>query len=208
MKVDVFNQKGSKTTKSVELADNVFAKFVGEDLLAQYVYVYLSNQRAPIAHTKDRSDVSGGGKKPWRQKGTGRARVGSNRSPIWTGGGVTFGPRNIRNWKKSMPKKMRKAAFKGAFSKLVAAGNVRIVDKIELKDERLTNQAHEIIVGFESPKKALIIVDKSNQNLLNAFANVSSVTVVRAAELNTYDILTGGMIIILEDAIEYLNNKA
>ena len=102
MKVDLYDNKGKKSSKQVELEASVFAGKINQDLLRQYVYTYLGNQRQSNAHTKERGDVRGGGKKPWKQKGTGRARHGSSRSPIWKGGSVTFGPSNDRNFKKVM----------------------------------------------------------------------------------------------------------
>ncbi|CAG1771971.1 partial 50S ribosomal protein L4, partial [uncultured bacterium] len=133
MNLPVFNQKAKKI-EEIEVNDSVFNAPVNDKVLAQYVYVYLSNQRESNAHTKDRSEVRGGGKKPWKQKGTGRARVGSIRSPIWKGGGVTFGPTNQTNWKRKLTKSFKAAAFRNAFSKLNKAGLLNIIDGFEIKE--------------------------------------------------------------------------
>jgi len=110
MKATIYNTKGTKAG-DIDLPEEVFGLDMNESLVHQVYVSMMSNKRSNIAHTKDRSDVSGGGKKPWKQKGTGRARVGSNRSPIWIGGGITFGPRNDKNFKKKINKKMKSKAL-------------------------------------------------------------------------------------------------
>ena len=118
MKINLYNQKGEKVGKT-DLPDEIFNVEINSDLLHQVIVSQMANKRQSSAHTKDRGDVSGGGKKPWRQKGTGRARHGSRRSPIWVGGGVTFGPKSEKNYKKTIPQKMkRKALFMALSSKV------------------------------------------------------------------------------------------
>ena len=203
MNIDLFTQSGKKADRKVELNESVFAAPINEDILAQYVYVYLSNQRAPVAHTKDRSQVSGGGKKPWKQKGTGNARAGSNRSPIWRHGGITFGPTSARNWKKSMNQKMRVAAIRSAFSKVTEAGKLQIVEKLELNNEKLAQQAIEFMGNLKLNGKMLLVTDSKNDTLIKAFRNIPKTRVVQVGELNAYDLLNGGNVLMLESALPY-----
>lgn len=206
MKLDIYSQTGKKSTKQADVADQVFGAEVNKDLLSQYVFIYLSNQREAVAHTKDRADVSGGGKKPHAQKGTGRARAGSNRSPIWRHGGVTFGPLNERNWKKSLNKKMRKQALCSAVSMMVKEDKVKVVDTIKLDNEKLTKQAIELVSNFGNPKKVTLVAAEVNKDLLKAFANLPKAKVALVSELNAYDVLNAGELIFMQDALPFTNN--
>ena len=135
MKVDVKNQK-NEVVEQIELNDKIFKVKANADTIFQVYTSMLSNRRQPLASTKDRSEVSGGGRKPWKQKGTGRARVGSIRSPIWVGGGVTFGPRhNEANFKKGVNQKMKQKALAMVLSSKVKDNELIILDKIELKND-------------------------------------------------------------------------
>lgn len=205
MKLDIYAQTGKKTASKAEAPDKVFGAKVNKTLMSQYVFVYLSNQRASIAHAKDRSEVSGGGVKPWKQKGTGRARAGSSRSPLWRKGGATFGPTKERNWKKDMNKKMRRGALCSALSQLVKAEKLKIVDKIDLKETGLTKQGMGILQNFGSPRKVLIVTNGKQENVMKAFANVSNVNVTQVGELNAYDVINAGEVLFLADALEYTN---
>ncbi len=203
MKFDIYTQKGTKAERKAELNDSVFAAPINDKLLAQYVYIYLSNQRASVAHTKDRSEVSGGGRKPWRQKGTGNARAGSNRSPIWVHGGITFGPSSERNWKRDLNKKMRVAAMRSALSKVVATKKLQIVDKVDLASEKLAQQAVKMLGDFKVTGKSIVVTEAKNESIMKAFRNIPNVRVVQVGELNAYDLLTGGNVLMLEAAIAY-----
>lgn len=204
MKASLYNQKG-KEIGVIELSDSVFGNKVSKKVLSQYVYSYLSNQRESNANTKDRSEVSGGGKKPFKQKGTGRARAGSNRSPIWRGGGVTFGPTNERNYKKKMTKKFRASAFRSAFSYLKAEDKLRILDKVELTDTNaITKNAIEILNAFSNPKKVLIVTAIKNPFLLRAFANVKNVYVQTISKINVYDLLNYNLVLVEQEALSYI----
>lgn len=204
MNLPVLDHKAKKVSE-VEANESVFNSSVNDKVLAQYVYVYLSNQRESNAQTKDRSEVSGGGKKPWAQKGTGRARAGSNRSPIWKGGGVTFGPTNKTNWKRKLTKSFKASAFRNAFSKLNKAGLLNIVDSFELK-EPSTKEAVEIQTSFENPKKMTIITSKKNENLIKSFSNIKKTKVVLISEVNVYDLLNGGKVLLEKETLDYINN--
>ncbi|MFH0923542.1 MAG: 50S ribosomal protein L4 [Candidatus Falkowbacteria bacterium] len=131
--VKIYNQKAEQVG-DMKLADKVFGVKASEALVHQAMVAQMSNERQVLAHTKDRSEVRGGGKKPWRQKGTGRARVGSSRSPIWIGGGVTFGPRKDRNFKKNINKKMRQKAMFMALSDRVESGDMAVLEKLEMAE--------------------------------------------------------------------------
>ena len=150
IKVKVYNQKGEETGEE-KLSDKVFGIKVNETLVHQAMVAQMSNERQVLAHTKDRSEVRGGGRKPHPQKGTGRARAGSTRSPIWKGGGVTFGPRSERNYKKNLNKKMRQKALFMVLSDKVENKNLLLLDKLEVKEYKSKN-ADEMINKLESKK--------------------------------------------------------
>ncbi len=204
MNLPVVDIKATKISE-VEVSDSVFNSSVNDKVLAQYVYVYLSNQRESNANTKDRSEVRGGGKKPWAQKGTGRARAGSSRSPLWKGGGVTFGPTNKTNWKRKLTKSFKAAAFRNAFSKINKAGLLNIVDTLEVK-EPSTKEAVSIQESFENPKKMMIVTSKKNENLIKSFSNIKKARVVLVSEVNVYDLLNAGKVLLEKDALDYINN--
>jgi large subunit ribosomal protein L4 len=173
-------------------------------LLAQAVYTYQSNQRQANAQTKDRSEVSGGGKKPWRQKGTARARHGSTRSPIWAGGGVTFGPTKERNYKKRMNKKMRKQAVRSGFSLMAKNGNVLILEKI---DPKKTNEVQKIIKKMKLEDKKVTFIQEDEKGLFRSARNMDRVDAKRVGELSTYDVLNAGVMIILDEALDTISQK-
>jgi large subunit ribosomal protein L4 len=198
MKTDIYNQKGEKAG-SVELSESVFGLPWNSDLVHQVMVSMQSNARIAIAHTKDRSEVSGGGAKPWRQKGTGRARHGSRRSPIWIGGGVTFGPRNERNFAKKINKKMRAKAFYTVLSEKNRGGEILFVDTLETGEIK-TKKAKEILAslggisGFDGlvTKKnnaAFIALGERDENTEKSFRNFGNVKVGDISSLNLLNIL-------------------
>lgn len=196
MKLTTANIKGIET-KDLNQKESI--------VLATALKAYAENSRAARANTKDRSEVRGGGKKPWKQKGTGRARVGSIRSPIWKGGGVTFGPTNQTNWKRKLTKSFKAAAFRNAFSKLNKAGLLNIIDGFEIK-EPSTKEAVEIKANFENPKKLTIVTAKKNDNLVKSFANLPKSNIVMVSEVNVYDLINGGKVLLDKESLEYINN--
>lgn len=159
MKTDIYNAQGKKSG-SIELPESVFGVAWNDSLMHQVVTAMQANARTPVAHTKTRGDVRGGGRKPWQQKGTGRARHGSIRSPIWKGGGVTHGPRNDKNYAREIPKKMRAKALFMALSRKLKDGEVIFVDSF----------------GFETPKTALA------QKALTAIGKKAGVNIARKAK--------------------------
>jgi len=198
-----YDNKGKLQKEKKELQADIFTAKVNEKLLTQAVNAYLANQRQSNAQTKDRGEVSGGGKKPWKQKGTGRARAGSSRSPIWKGGGVTFGPTNELNFKKDMNKKMRKLAMVSSFSKQASNDNVVVFSGIELKDGK-TKELLKIIGDFAN-EKLLIIQPEADQNLFNATCNLEAVNLQVVNAVNYFEVLNAKKIIILEKALESIN---
>lgn len=206
MKVDVINQKGKSVSK-LDVQDDVFGVDPKQSIIAQYVYAYLSNQRESNAHTKTRAEVSGGGRKPWRQKGTGRARFGSTRNPIWTKGGVAFGPRNTVNWKKNLTKKFRRAALKHALSALMKAENIKVVEQLVFDEKKpLTKQATDFIKSIEV-KKCVVVVSEKNSTIQNAFSNIQSAKVVTVNDVNVYDLVSNGTIIFDTESIQKIQDR-
>lgn len=191
--IPAFNQSG-KSIGTVQLAESVFGLPWNKDLVHQVAVSMMANARAGTAHTKDRGEVSGGGKKPWKQKGTGRARHGSTRSPIWVGGGVTFGPRNDKDYSKKINKKMRVKALYTVLSKRARDGQMLALDTLTIaapktKDAAGILAALSTTAGFEkltSSKKttALIIVPEMNDAVAKSFANLPGVFMSTARELN------------------------
>lgn len=198
MKVEFFDKKGKKSESKKEISDVIFADTVNKKLLSQAVFVYLSNQREANAHSKDRSEVSGGGKKPWKQKGTGRARHGSSRSPIWKGGGVTFGPTNQRNFKKTLTKKMRASAMRSA---MLSKFNDNKLFLIENPSISKTKDVEELVSKL-SLKGKITFVQKAEGGLYRCSKNLKGVKAMLAGEVSSYSILNSGNLIIVEDAVD------
>ncbi|MEI6597401.1 MAG: 50S ribosomal protein L4, partial [bacterium] len=196
IKIKIYNQN-AEATGEMELSSKVFGMKVNHDLIHQAVVTQMANERQVIAHTKDRSEVRGGGRKPWAQKGTGRARHGSSRSPIWIGGGVTFGPRNDRNFKMRINRKMKQNAMLMVLSDKAAGENFIILDKLEAAEFK-TKVFNKIIGGFESKilklKKAakrsfLIIVDKGDEKLSCSARNLTGIKLMNTDNVNIVDLL-------------------
>ncbi len=203
--VDVINQKGEKVN-SIELDDSVFNADVRDTLVQRVVVWQLAKRRSGTASTKTRGQISGGGKKPWRQKGTGRARAGTNRSPIWTGGGTIFGPKP-RSYAFSLPKKMRKAALRSVLTSKLKDDRLTVVDKIEL-DAPKTRLFAEIMkaVGSET-EKILFVTAEKDEALLRSSRNLYRVLVLPTEGLNVYDLLRFDRLVVLEAAVPMLHER-
>ncbi len=218
MKVNVYDHKG-KESRSLDLPENIFGLNWNADLVHQVFVGMESNARANTAHTKDRSEVSGGGKKPWRQKGTGQARHGSRRSPIWVGGGITFGPSNERNYDKKINKKMRAKALLVALSQKLRDGRVLFVDGLDAvsgktKDMKdiFDNFAH--VSGFETlnTKKhnnVFLTSPEVSDTLKQGTENLYHVTLQDIANLNVVDVMNYRYMVIAnpEKTVEFLQTK-
>ncbi len=205
MQTELYTNKGIKAATKVSLNDSIFARRVNKALLAQAIYIYLNNQRQSNAHTKDKSEVSGGGRKPWRQKGTGRARHGSTRSPIWRHGGVTFGPTNARNYKGTLSKKMRKEAIRSAFSEKTKAEQVKIFAGFDFPETKLTQSLAATLKKAGVSGKTLILQKDKNEKLLNAASNLKQVKVEMVGAVSVYQLLNNKNLVIMQDALEQIN---
>lgn len=209
MESSVYNAAGDAADK-LELPDSLFGQEPRVDLLHRVITVARHNARQPVAHTKERSDRRGGGKKPWQQKGTGRARHGSVRSPIWRGGGVTFGPSNERNFKKKVSTTEKRQAVVSALSAKHDDGEVLLVDELDF-EEPSANQAREMldqlsgVQGFAKMEDrrnnaALIILPEHDKNTELSFRNFGNVSVRLAQDVNALDLLTYKYTIIVDPA--------
>lgn len=185
MIAEVFN-KEHKKIGVVDVSQKVFGAKWNPALVHQVVVSYAANERNTIAHTKDRSEVRGGGKKPWRQKHTGRARHGSSRSPIWVGGGVTFGPRKERDFSKKINKKMKRAALYSILSKKLSDNEVFIVDDLKFENNKTKSIALFLKNFFARKSSVLIIPDEKNKGVSLAARNIPKVNVIKSTTLNAH----------------------
>ena len=195
--VQVYNQEGRKTSK-LELADSVFGIEPNADAMHLAVVSYLANQRQGTQSTLTRSEVSGGGAKPWRQKGTGRARQGSTRSPQWTHGGIALGPKPRKD-KVELNKKVRRLAMKSALSTKVADEEMMVVNKVELEGIK-TKAIVEMLAKLKAAKKTLIVTDGVDEVIYKSARNIEGVKVVTVNTLCVYDILNCDSFVVLKDA--------
>jgi large subunit ribosomal protein L4 len=187
----------------ITLNDNLFNAKINKHIVHQIVKRYLAEKRRGTASTKNRSEVSGGGKKPWRQKGTGRARAGSIRSPLWVGGGVVFGPDN-RDYGYSIPQKMRLVALKSVLSDKVRNNNIIILDKLVLKNGK-TKDIKNLFINLNlNSDKVLIVIDKEDELIKRAVRNLEDTMVITANKLNAYDLINYRKIIITKDALKII----
>ncbi len=202
MNVKVYNQEGKEIGKA-ELPAEIFALPMNKDLVHQAVVSQMANARQVLAHTKDRSEKRGGGRKPWRQKGTGRARHGSIRSPIWRGGGVTFGPSKERVFTKKINKKMKRQALFMALSSKVKDKEMILLDKIELAEAK-TKEMIKVLNNLKISKTVLVVLDKTNQKIIRAANNIPKIKTIRADSLNVVDVLSYKYLLMLQGAIEII----
>jgi len=196
--VDVFDIEKKKVSE-VDLNDAVFAAEVNEAIIYDVVKMQLASRRSGTASTKTRSDVSGGGKKPWRQKGTGRARAGTTRSPIWRGGGIVFGP-HPRDYSYSIPKKVRKKALISALSMKFKENKMVILKDFPM--EKISTRVFKGVFDLFNLKKALFVLDDNNEVLLKSSRNIKNVKMVRSEGINVYDILNHEHLILLEPSVK------
>ena len=213
MKTDLYNQSGD-VIGDVNLPDAIFGLKPKINLIHQAVVAQTANGRKVLAHTKDRSEVRGGGIKPWRQKGTGRARHGSIRSPIWSGGGVTFGPTKDRNFSQKINKKAKRQALFMALSSKVKDGQVMLVDDIKFNEAK-TKKAKEVldvlsskIEKYKTNKKKrdtiLLMMPRQDKTLKRVLNNISFVETIGATSLNVLDLLKNKYLLIMKDSIQVI----
>lgn len=218
MEAKVYDNKGKESGK-VKLPSAIFELPWNADLVHQVAVSYLSNQRQGTAHAKDRSEVSGTGKKPWKQKGTGRARHGDRQSPIWIGGGVAHGPKAEKNYKKKINKKMKNKALFTALSKKYKDGNILFVDNLDIKEMK-TKTAAEILKGLSKVSGfdrlsgsnkvvAHIAAKETGENVVKSFNNIPHVEVDEISKLNILDVLNRKYLIIVspEESLKTLESR-
>ncbi|BAS29087.1 50S ribosomal protein L4 [Limnochorda pilosa] len=197
-KVDVYDVNGQVVGEE-ELTEEIFGAPVNHALLHQAIRVYLANRRAGTASTRTRGEVRGGGRKPWRQKGTGRARHGSIRSPIWRGGGVVFGPKP-RSHRLLMPKKARRQALRSALSAKLRDGELTVLDRLELPELK-TKAVAQVLERLAGGRKPLLVIPEPDAGVRRAARNLPGVRTVVASCLNTYEVLDSSRVLLTRDAV-------
>lgn len=214
IKTNIYNQN-AEIVGELNLSDKVFAVKVNEDLLHQAVVTQAANERQVLAHTKTKAEVRGGGKKPWKQKGTGRARAGSSRSPIWIGGGVTFGPRKDRNFAKKINKKMNQKALMMVLSDRLANNNLAVVDKFEMKEystksfNGFVKKIENIFTGADKKAKrsVLFVNDNKDDKVVFSARNLAGLEIINLENLNIIDLLKNKNLILTESAAKTINDR-
>lgn len=196
--VSTFDMTG-KQTGTMELSDAVFGITPNATVLHSAVVNYLANQRQGTQSTLTRSEVSGGGKKPWRQKGTGHARQGSTRAPQWTHGGIALGPKP-RSYNYVLPKKVRRLALKSAFSSKVLAGEMLVLDNLSM-DEIKTKTVATMLGALEAGKKVLMVLPEKDDTVILSARNIPGVKTALVNTLNVYDVLNCDTFIVVKDAV-------
>jgi large subunit ribosomal protein L4 len=204
-KIAVYNLEGKKVS-DIELSSEVFGLSKNDELLHQAYVAIESNQRQVLAHTKDRGERSGSGKKPWKQKGTGNARVGSVRTPVWRKGGIIFGPTKDRNFKKDINKKMMRKAILLALSAKFKSEGIIVLEKIELAEKK-TKKFAEIIKNLKIKGSALIGFSKKESELRLYSRNLKKTSNTLTSDLNVFDIMNYKNLILSKESIKYLEEK-
>ena len=199
--IDIYNA-GGDVVGSMDLNENVFGADVRTDVMHGVVVNYLANQRQGTQSTKTRTEVRGGGIKPWRQKGTGRARQGSIRAPQWVGGGVALGPKP-RDYRYAVNKKVRRLALKSALSAKVQDSELIVLDAFEAPEIK-TKQVAELLKNLKVTEKALIVLPENDKNIVASARNIKGVDTTYVGAINTYEVLSHTKCIILKDAVTKL----
>lgn len=196
--VSVYNMEG-KEVGTIELSDAVFGVEVNEHLVHLAVVQQLANKRQGTQKAKTRSEVSGGGRKPWRQKGTGHARQGSTRSPQWTGGGVVFAPAP-RDYSFKMNRKEKQAALKSALTDKVLSNSLIVVDELKM-DETKTKKLAEVMVNLKATRKALVVMNDKDENVVLSARNLPEVKTALTNTINVYDVMNAKTLVLTKDAV-------
>lgn len=197
-KVAVYNMLGAQVGE-IELNDNVFGIEPNKSVMFDFIKMQLANKRQGTSSTKTRTEVRGGGKKPWRQKGTGRARVGSSRNPVWRGGGIAFGPKP-RDYSYKLPQKVRRLALKSALSSKALDQKIVVVDELNF-DQPKTRTMVQALEALKVGKKTLVVTADGNVNVVKSARNIEGVKPMRADFINVYDILKYDTLLITRDAV-------
>ena len=203
MSVPTFTKSGTKATTAAKLPKEVFGVEVkNHDLLKQAYNSYLANGRTNNAQTLKRGEVSGGGKKPWKQKGTGRARFGSSRVPIWRGGGITFGPTGDQNYTKIMPTQTKREAIRQALS--IKADKIVVLETFECKDGKVAPTV-KLLDKLGATRNVLLVVSTKDELVERATRNIPNLTVTHASYLNVFDILNADTIVLTNKSIDIIS---
>ena len=202
MKVAVYNQKGEKT-KDITMSDS-FEKVASKEAVTLYVNYLRNALRGAVANTKDRSEVSGGGKKPWKQKGTGRARAGSSRSPLWPGGGVTFGPTNDRTFRAKVNKSLKTSVIASMIGVQLKNKNSRVIESLTVEEPK-TSHAAQILGDNQVEGKISLIVSEEDTNAALSFRNISGVKLMSPSSINLIDIMSSDGLVISETAAKKID---
>lgn len=203
LSVTVYNQEGLKVA-SEELPEDIFGLKRNDTLVHQVYTIKLGNMRRPYAHTKDRSEKRGGGRKPWRQKGTGRARHGSIRSPLWVGGGVTFGPRNERVFSKRINKKMNRKALSIVLSSKIHEGTLYIIDSLNFSDPKTKNGVRLFDKLNKTRSSSLVLGARDDKNFVRVFKNIPYAKPININRINIVDMLNNKNCVFSKDALHTL----
>jgi len=204
VKISIYNLEG-KTIKDINLNPEIFGVYENPFVLAQVVAAQMANSRSAISHTKTRGEVSGGGKKPWRQKGTGRARAGSTRSPLWIGGGITFGPRNIKNYSKRIPSKIKTQAIKMLLSEKIKNKKFIVLDSFQLP-KISTSQIQALFEKLPIEEGSILVVlSEMNANVELSLANIPFAKVVRVENLSALNLMKYDYVVATRDSVEKLS---
>jgi len=203
-KIDVLDTN-KKVVGSLDLSDAVFGADVNAPVMHQVVKAQLAGRRRGTQSTKTKAEVSGGGKKPWRQKGTGRARSGSTRSPVWRGGGISHGPKP-RDYTEAVPKKMRRLALASALSGIVAQGRLKVVDSLAM-DGIKTKSALALLKGIEAATPTLVIHAEGCANFVRSVRNVPDVKTLPVEGVNVYDLLNYQTVVCTKDAVAGIEKR-
>jgi len=204
--VATFTKTGNKATTPAKLDKKIFGVSVtNHDLLKQAYLGYLANGRQNLAVTKTRGLVRGGGKKPWKQKGTGRARFGSSRNPIWRGGGIVFGPTGQENYEHKLSTKSKRLALRQALSLAADSGKIIIIEAFEAKDAKVKPTV-SLLAKIGAQRSTLLVVETKDLNAERATRNLGNVTLVQATYLNVFDILNADHIIITKEALSLIQS--
>jgi len=203
----LYSFAGANDPETTSLDDRIFAATVNEDLLYRVVRMQLGNRRQGTHSTKTRGEVSGGGRKPWRQKGTGRARAGSRRSPVWVGGGTIFGPKP-RSYESKLTKKMKLGALAAALSDRASSGDVALIDQLQFEAPK-TKAAIALLDRMELSGKTLVVVatDEYNRSVKKSFTNLSTAKCIACGGVNVYDILRHDHVLLTAKAVEELTER-
>lgn len=205
--MDLYNMQGKKSGKKIELPEEVFATEVNPDLIHQVIRAKQLRRHQNTAHAKGRGDVKGGGRKPWRQKGTGRARHGSIRSPIWRGGGVTFGPTKERNYKKKINKKAKRKALSMVLSSKREQGMIFFISDLSIKEPK-TKEMKKFLENMQLfEESVLFVLPEVERNIILSARNLQGVETMQAKDINPLDLMCYKYLIIPQESLEVIKKR-